>query len=123
MAILIRTDGSLDNVFPINGTDFTLEELYEHLNCTCIDIIRLLDNSDNILVIDDEGKLKKDFVVNKLATVMARTGRIHPKDYDPEKDELAKQFDFTVHLLGTGDNELDFSVVGNAILCDKSQIK
>ena len=41
-------------VSPKNGRSFKLAELYQLLNCRCVDVICL--TSELILIIDDEGK-------------------------------------------------------------------
>ena len=58
MAKLYRTDGKVKEITPKNGTDFQLEELYEALDCSCIDVIRIPGTSD-IVIIDDEGKFSE----------------------------------------------------------------
>lgn len=57
MAKLIKVDGTVTEVKPKNGRDFTLEELRELVGCEWIEIVRLLGNGDSFLVVDEEGKL------------------------------------------------------------------
>lgn len=52
-AKLLKASGEVVEIEPKNGADFTLEELYEHLQCGLVEIIVL--NQDDIMVIDEEG--------------------------------------------------------------------
>ena len=78
-------------VKPENGTDFTLEELYKHLECDMIEVIYFNDNT--IMIIDEMGKIKEKYYNNQ-ATYIFRDKR--------------KTQDF---------------IVGNAIVCDISELK
>lgn len=53
MAKLYKTSGEIIEVFPDNGTDFSLDELQDFVE-GYIEIINLGD--DNIIVINEEGK-------------------------------------------------------------------
>ena len=66
MATLIKPDGTLIDVHPENGTDFSLSELQELVD-GYIEIINL--RNGEILVINEEGKGQYD--INKLATDIA----------------------------------------------------
>lgn len=57
MAKLIKTDGTVTEVAPKNGRNFTLEELRTLIGCDWIEIVRLLGSGDSFLVVDEEGKL------------------------------------------------------------------
>ncbi len=75
MALLITVNEKVKEVFPENGKYFTLEELYDLLNCRVIDILPLADG--RLMVIDDEGKLQSDWQVNLTATELFRNGRMN----------------------------------------------
>ena len=69
MAILLLTDGTAKRISPKNKREFTLQELYDHLDCTCIERSCFEDNRD--IWFDEEGRVnKKDFNVN--ATTLLR---------------------------------------------------
>ena len=55
-------------VRPKNGRSFKLAELYQLLDCRCVDVIRL--TSELILIIDDEGKFRNPAYLNLLATYL-----------------------------------------------------
>jgi len=94
-AYQIPTDGIPVKVAPQNGSDFSLEELYEIVGCKTIGIVRL--RTGQILVIDEEGKF---------------TGPNHgPKP----PNEIATWLAFTV--IGAGD-----FIAGTALLCRSNQI-
>lgn len=80
------------DIKPKNETDFSLDELYEHLKCSIIEVLYFKDNS--IMIIDEEGKLKDNSLINTDATYILRKNK--------------KTNDF---------------IVGNAIICEKSQLK
>jgi hypothetical protein len=52
-AVLIGFDGSVRAVMPENGTDFTLEELYQLLDITMVQIATA--GKDLVAVFDEEG--------------------------------------------------------------------
>ena len=93
-AKLLKASGEVVEIKPKNGTDFKLDELYKHLNCSLVEVISL--NQDDIMVVDDEGKLKVNNVINVNATMLAQENRaIVFWDY----------------------------VVGNAIVCNRKMIR
>lgn len=65
-AKIYKADGSIIDVKPNNGTDFSLEELQEIVG-GYIEIVGLMDNE--IMVINEEGKLI-DLPLNETATHM-----------------------------------------------------
>ena len=67
MAQLIRSNGELIEVTPKNGTDFKWEELKDMIG-GYIEIVRL--RNGNMLVVDEEGKVKKR-PVNIVASQLA----------------------------------------------------
>ena len=69
-AKLLKASGEVVEIEPKNGTDFKLDELYKHLQCSLVDVINL--NQDDIMVVDDEGKLTSNNVVNVNATKLAQ---------------------------------------------------
>ncbi len=73
-AFLVDVDGVKKSVLPANGNDFTLAELYHHLDCTTIEVVRTIDG--NIMIIDEEGKLKPDNKINVKATLLYSKGFI-----------------------------------------------
>lgn len=69
-AKLLLTDGREIEIEPSNGETFELEEMYGILKCDLIEIVTLV-NSEDILVIDEEGKFKPDNQINERATRIA----------------------------------------------------
>ena len=69
-AKLLKVSGDVMEIEPKNGTNFTLDELYKHLNCSLVEVINL--NQDDIMIVDDEGKLTSNNVVNVNATKLAQ---------------------------------------------------
>ena len=93
-AKLLKVSGEVMEIEPKNGTDFKLDELYEHLKCSLVEVINL--NQDDIMVVDEEGKWASNNVINVNATVLAQENRaIVFWDY----------------------------VVGNAIVCNRKMIR
>ena len=69
-ARLLKASGDVMEIEPKNGTDFKLDELHKHLNCSLVEVINI--NQDDIMVVDDEGKLKANNVINVNATMLAQ---------------------------------------------------
>ena len=65
MATFISVNGKTNEISPKNGSDFSLEEMQEYVG----GYVEVLDlDDDNIMIIDEEGKLKGK-EINKLATL------------------------------------------------------
>lgn len=80
-AKILKQDGRAIEVEPLNGETFCLKEMYELLGCELIEIVTLR-NSDDILVIDEEGKFNSGKFINDRATeIAARHGGIATYDY------------------------------------------
>jgi len=73
-AFLIDLEGNKKPVEPANGSDFSLEELYRHLDCTIVEVVNTIDG--RIMIIDEEGKLKTNSKVNVKATLLYSKGFI-----------------------------------------------
>ena len=69
-ARLLKFSGDVMEIEPKNGTDFKLDELHKHLQCSLVEVINI--NKDDIMVVDDEGKLKANNVINVNATMLAQ---------------------------------------------------
>lgn len=93
-AKLLKVSGEVMEIEPKNGTDFKLDELYKHLQCSLVEVINL--NQDDIMVVDEEGKLKSNNVVNVNATTLA------------QKNQAIVFWDY---------------VVGNAIVCNRKMVR
>ncbi len=71
MAKVIYADGTEIEVRPKNGNDFQLEELYEHVECSNIEIVEAFDG--RLIVLDGEGKLYGK-ALNRKATDLYKYG-------------------------------------------------
>ena len=67
MATLIKTDGTQQEVHPVNGKRFSLEELQGFVG----GLVELLDLGEGVMWINEEGKLI-DLPFNRTATRLAR---------------------------------------------------
>jgi len=92
-ALLLNKEGTLEPIKPTNGTHFTLAELCKALDCEMIEVIYLND-ADNIMIGDEEGRLKDDYVINPIAT------KIYQESWKTTND-----------------------IVGNIILCPSKMLK
>lgn len=73
MALLIRTDGTVTEVSPLNGAHFQfVGEAYELLGTDMIQIVPTKDG--RIMLVDEEGKLK-DKPINFRATALYEHGK------------------------------------------------
>ena len=93
-AKLLKASGEVVEIEPKNGTDFKLDELYEHLKCSLVEVINL--NQDDIMVVDEEGKWSSNNVINVNATVLA------------QENQAIIFWDY---------------IVGNAIVCNRKMIR
>lgn len=93
-AKLLKASGEVLEIEPKNGTDFKLDELYKHLQCRLVQIIHL--NRGDIMVVDDEGKLASNNVVNVNATMLA------------QENQAITSWDY---------------IAGNAIVCNRKMIR
>jgi hypothetical protein len=120
--IYISADNSkIENIEPLNKTDFTLQELYKLINTDIIQVLELYDGT--IMIIDEEGKLKNDAKVNKLATQLYSVDRMN-------EDELRKLFSFYeaigIPVVSTLDTDIGFphnSIVGNVVICQSKYLR
>lgn len=79
MAILLRPKQiAVMGLEPANKTDFSLEELYQFIDCDCIELVALVD--DYYMVIDEHGKLK-NLPPNVSATILFHSGGGDKSDY------------------------------------------
>lgn len=75
-AVYIKCDGTRTGITPKNGIDFSLEELQKYVG----GYIEIINVFSQIMIIDDEGKLKGK-EINPVATQLARTSQsIMPND-------------------------------------------
>ena len=75
MAQLLKTDGTIEEISPKNGTDFTIQELYSLIGCDTIEVIYLNndgEDEDLIFIGDEEARLVDEPKLNVAATVMYR---------------------------------------------------
>ena len=72
-AKLLKASGEVVEIKPNNGTNFTLDELHKHFQCSLVEVINL--NQDDIMVVDGEGKWTSNNVINVNATVLAQENR------------------------------------------------
>lgn len=79
-ALFIGVDGKLEFIQPKNRTDFSLEELYDKLNCNLVEVVYPYIHNELILIIDEEGKLT-DKKPNLIATAIFENGDPHACDY------------------------------------------
>jgi hypothetical protein len=56
MAKVIKADGTVTEVKPKNGTDFDLQEVYDHTECDFVQVVASKD--DKLIILDEEGKMK-----------------------------------------------------------------
>ena len=94
IAKLLKASGEVMEIEPKKGTDFKLDELYKHLQCSLVEVINL--NQDDIMVVDDEGKLASNNVINVNATRLA------------QENQAIIFWDY---------------IVGNAIVCNRKMIR
>lgn len=65
-AVRIRVDGVVENITPMNGSDFSLEEMYKLIGQDIIDFVYL--PNDKLFIVDDEGFYRVPLNINWIAT-------------------------------------------------------
>lgn len=70
MGLLIRSDGTEQEVKPEDGVKFTLEELYKLIGCEIVERIQISDKYD--LIFDEVGKYATPLLKNVKATELAQ---------------------------------------------------
>ena len=68
MATIIKINGETENIEPENGKIFTLKELQQVVN-GLIEIVYL--NEDKLMIVDEEGLLKSNPMINREASNIA----------------------------------------------------
>jgi hypothetical protein len=109
------------SVTPANGKTFHFKELYKLLNVDMIQIVELADG--NLLVLDEEGKLKDEAIVNEIATKLWRVNRMSEAEVKKMGEEYEKR---GIGFIGTFDSDLGFdenTIVGNVLICDKKYLE
>jgi len=70
MAKIIHYDGRIEDVEPVNGEDFKLEQLQAIVG-GYIEVVRSqAEGDDRIMVVDEEGKIKEKFYNAKATDVL-----------------------------------------------------
>lgn len=65
-AVRIRVDGVVENITPMNGSDFSIEEMYKLIGQDIIDFVYL--PNDKLFIVDDEGFYRVPLNINWIAT-------------------------------------------------------
>lgn len=73
MALQITPEGIETEIQPLNRKHFSLQELYAHTNCDCIDIVGLFDGRQ--MIVDDNGLCVNEPQINAKATALYQQGR------------------------------------------------
>lgn len=71
MGLIVRTDLTSESVEPADGEHFMFHEVYRLIGCSMIEIVRV-ENSESIILVDEEGMLKANWEVNALASLVAK---------------------------------------------------
>ena len=111
MAKLIKANGTTTDIEPKNGTNFTLQELYEALKCRMIEVVTA--KNGKILICDENGGLRGDIVnVQGLGYALELQDPDGIKYYVPWLNKIASRH-----------SEYGIQIVGNVILCNNSELK
>lgn len=75
-ALRITTSGEVTEIAPKDGNSFDIKEMYEYCNCRIVEFVYL--PNDKIMVVDEEGLLKRDWVKNDIASDIYHSVGGHP---------------------------------------------
>lgn len=95
MAYIFKTNGTIVEVTPENGSDFSLKELRKHTNSKYVEVVRLPKMPDKIFIIDEEGKI-----------------------YGKKKNDIA-----TAIMKGQYDFPFDDYLVGDCLMINNTELK
>lgn len=111
-AILIKTDGTVQEVKPKNSNDFQLDELYELLDCNMVELVKLSDG--RIMIADEDGK-HEDAIINREATALYQQGRMPSKEFSKIMKE--KYGDNFLDMGKGMSSEFQDSICGDVVVC------
>lgn len=117
MAKLIKPDGTIEDIQPANGTDFTFQELYGPLDCSMIQICE--GKGGKILLFDEEFLCRGDIAQHPTMGI-CKVGRDENGEttYTPYLNRLA------THAMHPSMGPFEHNVVcGNCVVCDSDQLK
>ena len=116
MAKLIKSTGVVKDIFPENGRDFKLTELYKILSCNLIDTLQLSDGK--IMIIDDEGKLSGDHEVNMTATLLFREGRMN---YNELRQYMISLEESGISVIDARNVKGEDYIAGDVLICSQEE--
>ena len=116
MAKLIKSTGEIREIFPDNGKDFKLKELYQLLSCYIIDTIHLSDGK--IMIVDDEGKASEEHEVNITATLLFREGRMN---YNEFREYMKNIEESGVNVIDARSVKGDDYIAGDVLVCNPEE--
>ena len=79
MATLYKANGEIIEVSPENGERFTLVELYDMLSCELVE--RLILPRNKIMIVDEEGKLRRKDTNAKATRIYHSAERMNIYDW------------------------------------------
>jgi hypothetical protein len=85
-AYLITPEGECTPIAPSHGRHFSIEELYEHIKCSTVEMHRL--HRGTTMWMDEEGKYNPDNKVNLIATKLLG---VYPNDVVVGRVVLARK--------------------------------
>ncbi len=110
---LIEENGDINEVTPIDPSKgFQLKELYSMLECRLVEIVELHDG--RIMIIDEESKLVDEPIINVKATELFQKGRLSASEH---KAKMKALYGDAFISIDSGDEELDNSICGHALVC------
>lgn len=81
MAILYKQNGEIvEDIQPKDGKRFTLEELYEMLDCETVERV-FIEGTKVIMIVDENGKLKRRPRNQTATMIYHRRQRMNPWDW------------------------------------------
>jgi len=110
---LIEELGDIHEITPIDpAKGFQLKELYAMLQCDMVEVVELHDG--RLMIIDEESKLKDNPTINQKATELFQKGRMSASEY---KAKMKALYGDAFISIDSGDEELDNSICGHALVC------
>lgn len=118
MAALIKADGTRTEIQPKNGKNFTLQELYDHIGCSMVQLCEGAHDG-KILIFDEEFLCRGDLVRHPSHGIALETRDDEGRTvYKPYLNRVATM------LMHPSMGPMTHNVIcGNAVHCDDSEFE
>ena len=117
MARLLKPDGTITPIEPINGTDFSLDELYKLIGCEMVQICS--SRNGKTIIFDEEFNCRGDVANHPtLGICLVETDENGKETYKPYLNKLA-----TMSMHPDMGPFVHNVICGNAVVCENGEFR